>query len=334
MTFGWEQASSVVTQRIATEMVKTFVASGGTLVDTARIYSGGSCEAMVNEACKDLDVLVGTKAHPSQSLASDSGLSLPGLEKQFETSSDNLPDCFPLHEYYLHQPDPESDLLDSLRYVDGLIKSGKVKKLGLSNYNVNEVKRAFSLCDSHGLTPPSVYQGLMNPLNRMVEAELLPFLRSRGCSFVAYNPLAAGLLTGKHMEGTEVLEGRFKDNQNYLPRFYTEGNFRALSRIREACEAANISMVEGSYLWLLRHSALGENDGVLLGASSIAQLESNLKACERAKREVLPEEVRVAFEEAWEVTKTENPFKYWRAFSRDMPGGESMDQGEAYAVKK
>ena len=336
MTFGWEQASTAVTQQVASSMVRTFKDSGGIMVDTARIYSGGACEAIVNEACKDVDgLVVGTKAHPSQRSESDSGLSLPGLESQFGTSAKHLSDCFPLSEYYLHQPDPESDLLTSLKYVDGLIKDGKVKKLGLSNYHVEEVKRCFELCDEHNLNPPTVYQGLMNPLNRMVEDELLPLLREHSCSFVAYNPLAAGLLTGKHTSETEVMEGRFKNNANYLPRFYTPGNFRAISLIRSACEAANITMVEGTYMWLLRHSALGENDGLLIGASSMEQLESNLRACEKAKEgEGLPEEVKIAFEQAWGITKEESPFKYWRAFSKDMPGGTDMDQGEAYAVKK
>ena len=75
-----------------------------------------------------------------------------------------------------------------------------------------------------------MYQGLYNPLNRRVEQELLPTLRKHNISFVAYNPLAAGLLTGKHSEGGDVPAGRFKDNPNYLDRFYKHDNFEALVR--------------------------------------------------------------------------------------------------------
>ena len=141
--------------------------------------------------------------------------------------------------------------------------------MGLSNFHVDEVRRAFDICDEYGLAYPSVYQGLYNPLNRLVEDELLLFLRERNCRFVAYNGLAAGLLTGKHRRGEAVLAGRFKNNDNYLPRFYTSENFEAVERIRDACAEADISMVAATYAWLLNHSALREDDGVLLGASSL-----------------------------------------------------------------
>ena len=65
----------------------------------------------------------------------------------------------------------------------------------MSNYHASEVARAMALCDAHTLAKPTVYQGLYNPLNRKVEEELLPVLRQYGCAFIAYNPLAAGLLT-------------------------------------------------------------------------------------------------------------------------------------------
>ena len=109
-----------------------------------------------------------------------------------------------LEEYYLHQPDTENSLLEALRTTHELVAEGKVRVLGMSNYHASEVERAFALCEEHGLTKPKVYQGLYNPLNRMVEDELLPLLRKHGCAFVAYNPLAAGLLSGRHTEGGEV----------------------------------------------------------------------------------------------------------------------------------
>merc|ERR1719310_2643777 len=179
---------------------------------------------------------------------------------------------------FLHQPDTNNDLADSLQCVDELIKEGKVKGLGLSNYHAIEVERAVSLCDANGWTRPSVVQGLYNPLNRMIEEELLPVARKYGMAFVAYNPLAAGLLTGKHRPDGDVAEGRFKGNPNYMPRFYTDANFKALAQIRAACDAAGLGLVPATYAWLARHSALNGSlgDGVLLGASNMAQLEENM----------------------------------------------------------
>jgi aflatoxin B1 aldehyde reductase len=103
-----------------------------------------------------------------------------------------------LHEYHLHQPDTDHALLENLECLHDLKTKGVISAIGMSNYHVSEVQGAFDLCEEHSLTPPTVYQGLYNPLNRAVEEELLPVLEHNDCSFVAYNPLAAGLLAGMH----------------------------------------------------------------------------------------------------------------------------------------
>ena len=217
---------------------------------------------------------------------------------------------------------------------DRLVQQGKFDTVGMSNYHASEMARAFHLCKEHNLTPPTVYQGLYNPLNRKVEEELLPLLKENGCSFVAYNPLAAGLLTGKHKSVDDVTAGRFKNNENYLPRFYTPANFEAMKLIQEQCEKDGITMVEATYRWLLRHSALGPNDGLLLGASSLVQLDQNLAACSAAsEKEALSDDMLKCLDEAWGLTAS-GAFPYWRSYSSDMPDRESRDQGASYNANK
>ena len=116
-----------------------------------------------------------------------------------------------------------------------------------------------------------------------------------------------------------------------MPRFYTDENFEAVERIRLACAEADISMVAATYAWLLNYSSLNEADGVLLGASSVDQLDACLDAC--ANVVDLPDKVRDAFDGAWEVTRP-GVFKYWRSYSADMPDKESRDPGAAYAAAK
>lgn len=331
MTFGWSQASSKVDVAVATAFVNKFASFSPEVkahlhVDTARIYAGGETEPIVakalagaTQATTDGNLLLGSKAHPSQ----PGGLSAEGLEKQFAASCAAL-EVSSLAEFYLHQPDTEHSLLESLKCTDALVKSGKIGAVGLSNYHASEVARAFELCKEHGLTPPSVYQGLYNPLNRLVEEELIPLLHANDCAFVAYNPLAAGLLTGKHTSPDQVAAGRFKENPNYLPRFYTTDNFAALASIRSACDAAGVSLVDAAYRWLLCHSALdgSQRDGVLLGASSLEQLDANLAACASARQAgPLPKPVVDAMDGVWSGIPAlrEGAFPYWRSFSSDMP---------------
>lgn len=181
-------------------------------------------------------------------------------------------------------------------------------------------------------SPPKL-EGLYNPLNRGVEESLLPVLRQHDCSFVAYNPLAAGLLTGKHRSPDEVIAGRFKDNPNYLPRFYTAQCFAAVEKIRKSCEEAEISMVDATYRWLLLHSELGPYDGVLIGASNLEQLDQNLSACcfENDEASKLPFAVVESMNSAWEITR-EGAFAYFRSYSSDMPDRESRPKGAGYVA--
>ena len=86
-----------------------------------------------------------------------------------------------------------------------------------------------------------------------------------------------------------------------------------------------------AFRWLLRHSALGEGDGVLLGASSLEQLETNLAAC--INDDALPPAVLEALDRAWE-TASEGAFAYWRSYSADMPGRDGLDQGASYDPSK
>lgn len=348
MTFGWSQTSSYVDETIALEMVKRFIAFDESMkvtdhrIDTARIYAGGKTEKIVGAVLEKLhttlpsdsssSLLVGTKAAPS---IKPGRLSSDGIVEQFETSMDAL-GMASCDEFYLHQPDTENSLLESLKTADSLVKEGKVSKIGMSNYHASEVSRAFQLCKEYDLTLPTVYQGLYNPLNRLVEDDLLPLLKENGCSFVAYNPLAAGLLTGKHKDLDKVAKGRFKKNQNYLPRFYTPANFEAIRLIDEQCEKEEISMIEATYRWMLQHSSLKPDfDGFLLGASSLEQLDENISACRLVAENPAPlsSELLSAFDEAWKLTK-DGAFPYWRSYSSDMPNRETLDQGATYQANK
>lgn len=141
-----------------------------------------------------------------------------------------------------------------------------------------------------------------------------------------------GLLTGKHVRDAPVRDGRFKDNDNYLDRFYKKGGmWDGLELIHNACDAHGISMVQASYAWLQSHSQLQQDDGILIGASSLEQLDMNLSACGVAQP--LPAPVLQAIDEAWGLC-AEDAAPFWRAYHSDHPGRDNLDQGLAYAVKK
>mmetsp|Transcript_10744 Transcript_10744/g.11178 ORF Transcript_10744/g.11178 Transcript_10744/m.11178 type:complete len:382 (+) Transcript_10744:59-1204(+) len=360
MTFGWEQSSTPVTLEIATEMIQKAKNVGIVYYDSARIYAGGATEPILGQALtilgykNDPTIKVTTKAHPSQ----PNGLSSEGLILQLTKSLEALGLSY-VDEFYLHQPDTENDLAVSLQAAHELIQKGLIRRLGMSNYHESEVERAVQLCQENSWTQPTIYQGLYNPLNRRVEKSLLPILRKYNIDFIAFNALAAGLLTGKHKriventnttttsdnvnnnnnnnnnETTEVLPGRFKNNPNYLPRFYTSVNFDAIDIII-ASLPPGIDLVTATYKWLFCHSALLPTDGILFGASSLSQLDNNLAAYSYAQTsEPLPEQTLQAFNEAWRIIdESETSFAYWRSYSKDHPNRENLDPGASYNAAK
>jgi len=330
MTFDWAQASAKVDDAVATKMMDHFTAAGGVNFDTARIYAGGKSEEMAGRvmaaSSSHSKYQIATKASPSQ----ENGLTPAGIRGQVAKSLAAL-QTDKISVLYLHQPDKTSAVADSLVTLDELVKEGTIETIGLSNFSAVEVTRIMEICKAKGLTAPTVFQGLYNPINRRVQDELFPTLKEHGMSFVAYNPLAAGMLTGKHVKDQEVAAGRFKDNKNYLDRFYKPDTFAGLELIKAACDKHKITMTQATFSWMLCHSGMAAPDGLLLGASKIEHLDQNIACCTAAAP--LHNDVLEAFDGAWALTKAD-AFAYWRSYSADHPGREGLDQGGEYAVKK
>jgi len=157
---------------------------------------------------------------------------------------------------------------------------------------------------------------MYNAITRSIEAELIPACRRYGLDIVVYNPLAGGLFSGKIKTKDMVpAEGRFSDEAHmgkmYRNRYFKDNTFKALQIIEEAVEKSGLTTIETAVRWVVHHSKLnvtgGGNDGVIIGVSSLEQLEDNIKHFEKGP---LPEEVVKALDEAWAVTKADT-VNYW-----------------------
>jgi aflatoxin B1 aldehyde reductase len=158
---------------------------------------------------------------------------------------------------------------------------------------------------------PVVYQGMYNALTRDVEKELFPCLRNYGISFYAYNPLAGGLLTGKHQSADDIPDsGRFSVERGYLDRYWKQEYFNVLQELQVACVDSGLKAVEVAMSWLVNHSLLDADrgDGIILGASSVDHLVQNMAACEQAP---LSPEILDILDRGWEIIKPDC-FKYFR----------------------
>ena len=295
MTFGGQ-----TNEKDAAAMLDMFLSEGHTWVDTAFMYAQGRSEKILGRLLKGRKrdrVFLATKAYPGQlGPGKPKGLTPGSVRGQLEMSLKRMKqECVDL--FYLHAPDNETPLEVTLEACAALRAEGKLREIGMSNYASWQVAEAVMICLKNDWPAPIIYQGMYNAVTRDVERECIPACRHFGVDFIAYNPLAGGLLTGKHADPAAQPEsGRFS-GAYYRERFWKQEYFAAVAAVGEAAQRARISLGEAALRWLLHHSG---SDGLLLGASKVEHLRANLAACRKGP---LGKALVTAFDEAWEITR-------------------------------
>ena len=291
-------------------MVTTFLQSGNREIDTAYVYNGGDTEKFLGDILPEIDsssYYLATKVHPRITGRLDRETIMMELTESLKRMNREKVDLL-----YFHFPDGRTPIDGALGTFAELHEKGVVGELGLSNYPSWQVIDIAYKCDKIGCPRPSVYQGMYNALCRNVEPELFPAIRSLGMRFYAFNPMAGGMLTGKHKDfEASPQPGRFARLESYRKRYWKQSYFDAVNEIRTACDAEGIPMAEAAYRWLCFHSLMDAKkaDGILLGASRQEQMTQNMAATEKG---TLPQPIVDAMDTAWEMAKTDSPsyFKF------------------------
>jgi aryl-alcohol dehydrogenase-like predicted oxidoreductase len=195
--------------------------------------------------------------------------------------------------YYLHQPDYTVPVEETLSAMDDLVKLGKIRFPATSNYSGWQICEMLWIARKNGYTPACVSQPMYNLLARGIEQEYLPMVEKYNATVIAYNPLAGGLLTGKHRQEAILPGTRFDNNSMYQDRYWHAQNFAAVEELKRAAERAGRSIVDVALCWLLHHTRTA---CVLLGATNLEQLKQNLTACEKGP---VPPEVLQVCEQVW-----------------------------------
>ncbi len=275
MTFG-----SSTDEATARRMVERCLDAGINFFDTANVYNKGAAETLLGRALGDKRhrAIIATKVFGKTGEgADDSGLSRPALRKAIDQSLTRLGRDY-VDVYYLHQPDDNTPIEETLTALQELVAAGKIRYPGVSNYAAWQVAEIRALAQKNGFKPPHLSQVMYNLLARRIEDEYLSFARRYETAVIAYNPLAGGLLTGKHRPDAAPIPGtRFDKNQMYIDRYWHEDNFVAVEELQDMALRAGKTLVELALQWLLSQPQV---DSVILGASTVEQLEANLKACE------------------------------------------------------
>jgi aryl-alcohol dehydrogenase-like predicted oxidoreductase len=274
MTFG-----KPLDQTGSTQLVDRCIEAGINFFDTANMYQTGVAETMLGEAIKgrrDKLVIASKVRFKVGDEPDQQGLTRKAILRAVDESLKRLQTDY-LDIYYQHAPDHDTPIEETLETMNSLVKAGKVRYLASSNYASWEVVEMLWLAKERGWAAPHISQPMYNLLARGIEQEYLAMCQRFGVSTMVYNPLAGGLLTGKHRQENITPGTRFDNNKLYQDRYWHDRYFQAVEELREIARRAGRSLVSLALNWVLRHTP---SDVVILGASSLQQLNENLESCE------------------------------------------------------
>ena len=182
--------------------------------------------------------------------------------------------------YQLHGYDPATPIDETLGALDDLVHQGKVRYIGVSNFLTYQLVRAVGRTETLGLARVDCVQPRYNLLFRQIEREMLPFCAEEGVGVIPYNPIAGGLLSGKHTEAAPPPDGRFTlgtAGRMYQERYWHDQEFATVEELRKLADEAGVSLVTLAVAWVAANPAV---TAPIIGASSPEQLGASLAAAE------------------------------------------------------
>ena len=286
MTFGggaqiWE-AIGGLDQSAATALVHRALDAGVNFVDTANVYAGGESERMVGEALRGRrhGVVLATKVRGRTGPGpNEVGLSRLHIVESVEASLKRLGTDY-IDLYQIHRPDPLTNLEDTLRALDDLVRAGKVRYIGCSNLDAWVLMKALGISRAEHLERFRCTQSYYSLVGRELERQTIPLLEDQGLGLLVWSPLAGGFLSGKFTRtGGDAAARRAKFD---FPPVNKERGFDVLDVLAEVAARHRASVPRIALAWLLAHDVV---TSVIIGARKPTQLEDNLKAVEVALTE-------------------------------------------------
>jgi len=253
--------------------------AGINLFDTANIYSAGESEEILGQAVSGRrdDLLLATKARMTMGDGpNDAGLSCYHIIRQCEESLRRLGTDY-IDLYQVHEWDGITPQDETLEALDTLVKSGKVRYIGSSNYSGWQLMKALGTSERLGLERYVSQQIHYTLQAREAEYELVPIALDQGCSILVWSPLAGGLLSGKYRRDKDAEEGRHVEGWDEPPVHDPDKLYDIIDVLVEIADSRGVSAAQVSLAWLLGRPGVAS---VIVGARTEEQLEDNLKAAD------------------------------------------------------
>ncbi|MGE0230137.1 MAG: aldo/keto reductase [Dehalococcoidia bacterium] len=264
--------------KAAEAVVHACLDEGINLFDTADVYGGrGPSEEFLGKALKGhrQEAVIATKfASPMGEGPMTSGGSRRWIMQAVEDSLRRLGTDY-IDLYQVHRPDASTPEEETLRALDDLVSSGKVRYIGNSNYSGWQIANSHWIAETRGYAPFVSAQNEYSLLNRRIEAEVVPAAEKFGLGILPFFPLASGLLTGKYQRGAGGPEGARLSSGPMADRMLTDKNFDTVEALQEFATQRGHTLLELAFSWLATQTFVGS---VIAGATKPEQVKANAQA--------------------------------------------------------
>ena len=249
---------------------------GVNFFDNAEVYAKGESEILMGEAVRGFrreDLVISTKIYWGGNGPNDTGLSWKHLVEGTRNSLRRMKLSY-VDLLFCHRADPSTPIEETVRAMDYIIKSGYAFYWGTSEWTADQIEAAFEAAERYNCTAPTMEQPQYNMLARdRVEKEYAGIIKRRGLGLTTWSPLASGILSGKYNNG--IPKGSRLDKNEWLRQELTPSNVARTKKLADVAESLDCTLAQLSIAWCLKNSDVSS---VITGASSIEQIEENMKS--------------------------------------------------------
>ncbi len=274
---GTNQFGGKVDQQGVNAIIAGALDLGINFIDTADVYGGGKSETTLGEALKgrwDKVVLATKVRHPMGDGVNDHGVSRYHIINGVEASLRRLQSDH-IDLYQVHSWDENTPIEETLRALDDLVRAGKIRYVGASNFAAWQLARANTLAEVRGWAPFVTIQPHYHMLERGIEKELVPYCNAFKVGILPYFPLAGGFLTGKYKRGEPAPAGSRGESSGYVQRYMTDANYDRVQKMTAWAAERGHTMGELAHAWLL---AQPQVSSVISGATKLEHVQANAKS--------------------------------------------------------
>lgn len=276
---GTNRFGNKIEQADVKRIIDASIDMGINFIDTADVYAGAQSEITLGNALKgkwDKVVLATKGFHPMGEGTNDRGSSRYHLQNAVEASLSRLQSDH-IDLYQMHRWDVTTPIEETLRALDDLIRDGKIRYIGASNYASWQLAKSNLLAEFRGWSRFVTVQNHYHMLERDAEKEVLPYCEVDGVGFIPYFPLAGGFLTGKYKRGEAAPEGSRGESSPYVQKYMNDANYTIVETLSAWAEERDHTMAELAHAWLLAQPAVCS---VISGLTRLEHLEANARSAE------------------------------------------------------